>query len=86
MAAVPIGYSQRIHAAAPQHGSQSDSVAKPATQPTTHFPFPFPPYDIQQQLMQQVYNTLENGHVGIFESPTGTVCVSFNINNAQFTA
>ncbi|CUS49611.1 LAQU0S24e00276g1_1 [Lachancea quebecensis] len=34
---------------------------------------PFKPYDIQLQLMHQVYSTLENGKkIGIFESPTGT--------------
>lgn len=34
---------------------------------------PFQPYDIQLQLMHQVYNTLESGKkIGIFESPTGT--------------
>lgn len=40
----------------------------------TEFPFPFQPYDIQQQFMQALYSTLEQGKVGIFESPTGTVC------------
>ena len=35
--------------------------------------FPFPPYDIQLQLMRAVYGALENGGVGIVESPTGTV-------------
>ncbi|TMW40296.1 hypothetical protein DOY81_014624 [Sarcophaga bullata] len=36
------------------------------------FNFPFPPYDIQQQLMQELYQILENKQIGIFESPTGT--------------
>lgn len=33
---------------------------------------PFQPYDIQQQFMEALYGCIENGNVGIFESPTGT--------------
>lgn len=40
----------------------------------TQFPFPYQPYDIQQQFMQALYSALDQGKVGIFESPTGTVC------------
>lgn len=40
----------------------------------TEFPFPYQPYDIQQQFMQALYSALDQGKVGIFESPTGTVC------------
>ncbi|EDV45452.1 ATP-dependent DNA helicase DDX11 [Drosophila erecta] len=36
------------------------------------FGFPYPPYAIQEQLMQELFRVLENGQVGIFESPTGT--------------
>lgn len=36
------------------------------------FGFPFPPYDIQKDFMEELYNVLEQGKVGIFESPTGT--------------
>uniref|UniRef100_H2UNJ7 ATP-dependent DNA helicase DDX11 n=1 Tax=Takifugu rubripes TaxID=31033 RepID=H2UNJ7_TAKRU len=38
----------------------------------TQFPFPYQPYDIQQQFMQALYSALDQGKVGIFESPTGT--------------
>lgn len=41
--------------------------------PPEAFPFPFTPYDIQKDFMRELYVTLERGHVGIFESPTGTV-------------
>lgn len=36
------------------------------------FPFPFPPYPIQDQFMKNLFLCLENGNLGIFESPTGT--------------
>lgn len=36
------------------------------------FPFPFEPYDIQKNFMAELYQCLEQGKVGIFESPTGT--------------
>lgn len=37
-----------------------------------NFGFPFPPYDIQADMMKEVYEVLENRQIGIFESPTGT--------------
>ncbi|PSN32822.1 ATP-dependent DNA helicase DDX11 [Blattella germanica] len=36
------------------------------------FPFPFTPYPIQQDFMKHLYSALEDGKLGIFESPTGT--------------
>ncbi|XP_030379830.1 ATP-dependent DNA helicase DDX11 [Scaptodrosophila lebanonensis] len=36
------------------------------------FGFPYTPYDIQQDLMQQLFLVLERKQIGIFESPTGT--------------
>lgn len=36
------------------------------------FDFPFQPYDIQQKLMNKLYQVLVNKKIGIFESPTGT--------------
>ncbi|XP_076635339.1 ATP-dependent DNA helicase DDX11 [Colletes latitarsis] len=41
-------------------------------QTTQEFLFPFPPYPIQNQFMEKLYICLENGNLGIFESPTGT--------------
>lgn len=35
------------------------------------FEFPFPPYQIQQDFMTNLYSVLENKQIGIFESPTG---------------
>lgn len=42
----------------------------------TDFHHPFTPYDVQLQFMRGVYDVLARGggQVGIFESPTGTVC------------
>lgn len=41
--------------------------------PPDSFPFPFPPYPIQQEFMKVLYTCIEEGKLGIFESPTGTV-------------
>lgn len=37
-----------------------------------NFHHPFEPYEIQQQFMEGLYECIEQGQVGIFESPTGT--------------
>lgn len=42
---------------------------------SSDFSFPFRPYNIQLQFMQNLYAALENKQLGIFESPTGTVCI-----------
>ncbi|XP_035779102.1 ATP-dependent DNA helicase DDX11-like isoform X1 [Anopheles albimanus] len=36
------------------------------------FAFPFPPYEIQLDFMKSLYDVLQRGGIGIFESPTGT--------------
>ncbi|OAJ41322.1 hypothetical protein BDEG_24943 [Batrachochytrium dendrobatidis JEL423] len=50
----------------------SATPSKPIEQ---EFPFPYQPWDIQTKFMQSLYKTLDNNHVGIYESPTGTVSV-----------
>ena len=47
-----------------------------------YFPFPFPPYDIQEHFMKHLYGTIESGKVGIFESPTGTVRTNSMLKNS----
>lgn len=37
------------------------------------FHHPYEPYEIQQDLMVAIYNCMQDGKIGIFESPTGTV-------------
>lgn len=49
------------------------AAGKSELSPPEEFPFPFQPYSIQKDFMRELYLTLERGHVGIFESPTGTV-------------
>ena len=39
------------------------------------FKFPFPPYKIQEDFMEKLYETIDTGKIGIFESPTGTVII-----------
>ena len=34
--------------------------------------FPFPPYELQLAFMDNLYKCLDEGGVGVFESPTGT--------------
>lgn len=41
-------------------------------EPPQEFLFPFPAYPIQKQFMKELYSCLENGKLGLFESPTGT--------------
>jgi hypothetical protein len=40
------------------------------------FHHPYTPYSIQEDFMRTVYEVLQDGKVGILESPTGTVCFS----------
>ncbi|RZF35683.1 hypothetical protein LSTR_LSTR010004 [Laodelphax striatellus] len=40
--------------------------------PPDEFPFPFEPYSIQKDFMKNLFRSLEEGKLGIFESPTGT--------------
>ncbi len=49
-----------------------DPVPAPATMPQRDFHHPYTPYDIQLDFMNAVYECIEQGRVGIFESPTGT--------------
>jgi len=37
-----------------------------------NFHHPYQPYDIQKDFMVDLYDCIEQGKVGIFESPTGT--------------
>ena len=46
------------------------------------FHHPYTPYDIQVQFMNALYDCIEEGKVGIFESPTGkTILVQIITQN-----
>ena len=48
-------------------------VAAPGSLPMPPtFPFPFPPYSIQEDFMGALFRCLDEAHFGVFESPTGT--------------
>ncbi|KAJ3331329.1 DEAD H (Asp-Glu-Ala-Asp His) box helicase 11 [Blyttiomyces sp. JEL0837] len=49
------------------------STAGELQQRDIQFPFPYPnPWNIQYDFMRTLYDCIENGKIGIFESPTGT--------------
>ncbi|RLO06450.1 hypothetical protein DYB28_002580 [Aphanomyces astaci] len=57
---------QKVHHDADDGQSERDNAAQ------NPFSFPFPPYSIQEDLMKQIYDTISQSKIGIFESPTGT--------------
>tara|TARA_R110002050_G_scaffold175574_5_gene308480 strand:- start:299 stop:454 length:156 start_codon:yes stop_codon:yes gene_type:complete len=50
-------------------------MATPGIGNGNEYGFPFPPYTIQKELIEELYDVLERGDHGIafLESPTGTV-------------
>lgn len=60
--------------------AENNKEQENAVQIPEKFAFPFEPYDIQVGFMKALYQSLEMGKIGIFESPTGTV----NILSAKF--
>lgn len=67
----------------PQDGQQEEDGPDLIPRPKD-FHHPYTPYDIQEAFMGTVYQVLQDGKVGILESPTGTVS-TFILNNALFT-
>jgi chromosome transmission fidelity protein 1 len=54
------------------HAATSDRGKLEKMSGVEDFQFPFEPYAVQVELMNSVYSALNEGQVGIFESPTGT--------------
>jgi hypothetical protein len=52
---------------------EAEGLQDQVTIHTINFHHPYTPYDIQETFMSTVYQGLEDGKVGILESPTGTV-------------
>jgi chromosome transmission fidelity protein 1 len=48
------------------------------------FNFPFTPYPIQKELMAAIYRCIDEGKVGIFESPTGLSSRALLSHEAEF--
>lgn len=49
-----------------------------------HFHHPYSPYDIQLNFMRALYTCIEEGKVGIFESPTGKRHGSRRLNSVHY--
>lgn len=49
------------------------------------FHHPYQPYDIQESFMNIVYETLQDGKVGIMESPTGTVSAHHKFRRQRYS-
>lgn len=69
---LPRGNLQMAADGGKARATSGSDEAKPASE-VPRFPFPFEPYGVQQELMTSIFRTLQDGGVGIFESPTGTV-------------
>ena len=59
-----------------QEASGTDQEMADSQKGKESFPFPFQPYPIQEDFMKNLYEALEGGKIGIFESPTGTVRIT----------
>lgn len=59
-----------------------DCNSLPIPEEAESYQFPYPPYDIQLQFMKDLFHVIEQGKVGIFESPTGTVRVACRLEIA----
>ncbi|KAJ2712709.1 ATP-dependent DNA helicase chl1 [Coemansia spiralis] len=53
-------------------GAAAGGARLATPQSADEFSFPMAPYEIQLEFMQRLFETLEGGEFGIFESPTGT--------------
>jgi hypothetical protein len=54
-------------------GEEAEKSQEILSHDSRDFHHPYTPYSIQETFMSTVYQVLEQGKVGILESPTGTV-------------
>ena len=54
-------------------GDEAEKAQDKSSHDSRDFHHPYTPYSIQETFMSTVYQVLEDGKVGILESPTGTV-------------
>ena len=54
-------------------GDEAEKAHDKPSHDSRDFHHPYTPYSIQETFMSTVYQVLEDGKVGILESPTGTV-------------
>jgi hypothetical protein len=54
-------------------GDEAERAQNKSSHDPRDFHHPYTPYSIQETFMSTVYQVLEDGKVGILESPTGTV-------------
>jgi Rad3-related DNA helicase len=57
--------------------SIANNTEKPSLR-SESFQFPYQAYPIQVQMMNAVYEALREQKIGLFESPTGTVCMTIS--------
>ncbi|GMG19759.1 unnamed protein product [Ambrosiozyma monospora] len=70
MVEVRVHQNNNIHRTTDSNGT---TTAPKTPTPKRDFHHPYKPYNVQIQLMEAIYDTIENGYkVGLFESPTGT--------------
>ena len=65
--------AEEIAGAATGAGAKGGTEESHVTASKIDFHHPYTPYAIQVEFMSTVYRVIEEGKVGILESPTGTV-------------
>jgi hypothetical protein len=67
-------------------GDEAEKAQDKSSHDSRDFHHPYTPYSIQETFMSTVYQVLEDGKVGILESPTGTVSFSLHSIHVIFAS
>ncbi|KAJ3414188.1 DEAD H (Asp-Glu-Ala-Asp His) box helicase 11 [Chytridiales sp. JEL 0842] len=62
---------------------QNKEAVKDLASAQQYFRFPFQPYNVQKDFMVSLVACIEAGHVGVFESPTGTWLTDHNARTKE---